>query len=205
MRLVLRHFKFLSTELKVILMVLTILVCLPAVAVIAMANSGLSAVSSALATLNPITHKVEIKDPDGKVIATLDATTVWPVKGAVTTEFGADDSPYQKHHTGIDIASKLGDPITPFMAGTVTKVDTNPNNNTGYGEYVVVDNGNSITSLYGHMSLILTSEGKELKPGDTIGLEGSTGHSTGPHVHFEIRVYGIPVDPRIFMVGEPTT
>jgi murein DD-endopeptidase MepM/ murein hydrolase activator NlpD len=75
--------------------------------------------------------------------------------------------------------------------------------NSGFGNYVMVDHGNSITSIYGHLSEVETAKGKDVKPGDIIGLEGETGHATGPHVHFEIRVYGIPVNPRIFMVGDP--
>ena len=71
------------------------------------------------------------------------------------------------------------------------------------GKYVMVDHGNNITSIYGHMSDVQAIEGQEVSPGDIIGLEGQTGHATGPHVHFEIRVYGIPVNPRVFMIGEP--
>lgn len=194
----------LKKEGLIVLGVPAFLLALPVLVVITTASSGVAAVSGALAAINPITHLVEIHDPNGNVVAQLQATTTWPVRGVVTTEFGAPDPPYQKHHTDIDIAKGTGEPITTFMEGTVLKVETNPNNATGYGEYVLVGHSNSITSVYGHMSKPEALVGQTVKPGDEIGLEGNTGHSTGPHVHFEVRVYDVPVDPRTFMVGNPT-
>jgi len=202
--LCLRAFFRCKTEVKIVLIALSVIVLMPIFAVLAVADTGLSVISSALAAINPVTHLVEIHDPTGQVVAQLQATTAWPVRGSVTLEFGQPDPPYQKHHTGIDIAKSTGEPITPFMAGKVTKVDTDPDNSSGYGKYVVVDHGNSITSLYGHMSEIKVADKQDVKPGDVLGLEGATGHVTGVHVHFEIRVYGLPVDPRTFMVGDPT-
>ena len=192
-----------KTELKVVLATLTVLFLLPLFAVVVIANAGISEVAHALVNLNPITHLVEIHDANGKLVKTVQVSTGWPVNGIVTLEFGANDLPYQLYHTGIDIASRhqqIGDPVTPFMAGTVIDARTV----TGYGNYVMIDNGNNIVSIYGHLSQILTSKGASVKPGDIIGLEGMTGYATGPHVHFEIRVYGIPVNPRLFMVGNPT-
>jgi murein DD-endopeptidase MepM/ murein hydrolase activator NlpD len=191
-----------KTELKVVCATLTVLFLLPLFTVVVIANAGISEVAHALVSLNPISHLVEIHDANGKLVNTVQVSTVWPVNGVVTLEFGADDSPYQLHHTGIDIANRhkqIGDPVTPFMAGTVIDARTV----TGYGNYVMIDNGNNIVSIYGHLSQILTSKGASVKPGDVIGLEGMTGYATGPHVHFEIRVYGIPVNPRLFMVGNP--
>lgn len=199
-----RMFASCKTEVKVVLISLGVLLILPIFAVIVIAGSGLAVVSSALAALNPVTHLVEIRDPKGAVIAELELTTNWPVRGYVSEEFGVPHLPWQKTHTGIDVANsegKIGDPVTPFMAGKVIKADQTEE--TGWGKHVIIDHGNSITSLYGHLSSVSVVEQQEVKPGDIIGLEGSTGHSTGAHVHFEIRVYGIPVDPRVFMVGEP--
>lgn len=178
---------------------------LPAITVLALAGSGLGPVSKALAAVNPITHFVEVRDPNGEIVAQLDATTTWPVKGVITEEFGVPHLPWQATHTGIDIANsqqKIGDPVTPFMSGKVITAD--PSEKTGWGKYVVVDHGNNITSLYGHLSAVNVTKGQEVKLGDVIGLEGSTGRSTGPHVHFEVRVYGVPVNPRVFVLGEPT-
>lgn len=186
-------------ELQIIGMTFAVLFVLPLFAVVIIANAGISEVASALAAVNPITHRVEVKDANGKVLAELDASTVWPVKGYISEEFGVPHMPWQPYHTGIDIANpyrKIGDPVTPFMAGTVIKT---PRLNYSLGNHIIVDHGNGITSVYGHLSEITTHEGAVVKPGDVIGLEGSTGASTGPHVHFEIRIAGIPVNPHTFM------
>jgi murein DD-endopeptidase MepM/ murein hydrolase activator NlpD len=86
------------------------------------------------------------------------------------------------------------------MAGTVTGAGAV---STGCGQCVIVDHGNNVTSSYSHMSTVLVSKGQQVKPGDVLGLEGDTGWAFGVHLHFMIRVYGMPVDPRTFMVGEP--
>lgn len=170
---------------------------LPIIAVVVISNTGIAIVADHLVGVNIQTHKVEIHDPtSGKVITTLDAATIWPVKGVVTLEFGEVDLPYQPLHTGIDIAGKTGDPVTPFMKG---KVIHTGELSWGYGKHIIIDHGNNITSLYGHLSKINVKKDEEVKPGDVIGLEGSTGWSTGPHVHFEVRVFGIPVNPRTFL------
>lgn len=199
-----RKKSFFRSPFAIVVVVLGSVIAMPIVAVAAASQSGLSAISDTLAVFSTVTHLVEIKDADGNVIRQFQASTTWPVRGKVSLEFGADDSPYQRYHTGIDIEGAVGDPITTFMSGTVTKIDKNPNNSTGYGEYVIVDHGSGLTSLYGHMSDVLAMPHQKVVPGDVIGLRGSTGHATGPHVHFEIRVAGIPVNPRTFMVGDPT-
>lgn len=202
--LLLRVASTFKTEIKVVLISLGVILLLPVLAVVVIASSGLAIVSSALAAVNPITHFVEVRNPKGEVIAQLQATTTWPVQGVITEEFGVPHLPWQPYHTGIDIANrqrKIGDPVTPFMAGKVTVADSSEK--TGWGKYVIIDHGNSITSLYGHLSAVKAAKDQEVKPGDVIGLEGSTGNSTGPHLHFETKVSGVPVNPRVFMVGEP--
>lgn len=193
-----------QSELKIVLAVLAVLISLPAMAVVVFAQSGIALISEALATVNPVTHLVEVFDPNGKKVVDFTATTTWPVKGVVTLEFGQPDPPYQVSHTGIDIANRhheIGSPVTTFMVGKVIKTD--PLGLGGCGKYVKIDHGNNIVSLYCHLSSVGATKDQEVKPGDVIGLEGSTGHSTGPHVHFQITVYGIPVNPRTFMVGNP--
>ena len=187
-------------ELKYIFYTLLGVLLLPFFAVLVIANAGIPQVSDQLVSVDPQHHTIQIHDPTGKVIATIDAQTVWPLQGVVTLEFGESDLPYQPVHTGIDIAAVSGTPITSFTKGTVIKVE---HLNWGYGKYVVIDHGNNITSLYGHMSRTYATVGQEVKPGDIIGYEGSTGWSTGPHMHFEIRAYGIPVNPRTFVTGNP--
>jgi murein DD-endopeptidase MepM/ murein hydrolase activator NlpD len=189
---------------RLIVAVFAVLIVLPAIAVFATATSGIQAASNTLAFINPLSHLIEVHDPSGNLITTLTASTTWPVRGKVTTEFGAPDPPYQAHHTGTDISEAAADPITTFMDGKVLIVQDSPNNPTGFGKYVYVDHGNGITSYYGHMSETSTMVGQDVKPGDIIGYEGNTGHSLGNHVHFEVRVYNIPVEPRTFVAGDPT-
>jgi murein DD-endopeptidase MepM/ murein hydrolase activator NlpD len=195
-------FKATKAQLLIIFSTLAVIILLPIIAVFTAASAGVQAVSSALAFINPVTHLVEVHDPDGKLIAQISATTTWPAAGVVTTEFG-DPTPYQKHHTGIDIAGRAGDPITPFMAGKVITVQKNPNNPSGFGKYVAVDHGNAITSIYAHLSETNAIMGQDVRPGDVIGLEGATGHAIGVHLHFEIRIYNVPVNPRVFLIGDP--
>ena len=76
---------------------------------------------------------------------------------------------------------------------------------SGYGNYVVLGHANGVTTLYGHLNQILVRPGDQVKQGDTLGLEGSTGYSTGPHVHFEVRLNGVPVDPLNYLpAGQPS-
>jgi len=190
----------LKKELKFILWVFIFVLSLPFLAIIVLTNTGTPIVSNKLVSINAKTNLVAIHDPTGKVITQIEASTVWPVSGVVTLEFGESDLPYQPLHTGIDIADKIGDPVTVFMKGEV--IDTE-SLSWGYGNYVVVDNGNNITSLYAHLSQIEATKGEKVVPGDVIGLEGQTGWATGPHVHFQINVFGIPVNPRTFVQGNP--
>jgi murein DD-endopeptidase MepM/ murein hydrolase activator NlpD len=198
--LLLRMAVSLKTEAKIVLVSLAVLLFLPIFAVVAIAASGLQAVSDALAWLNPETHKVEIRNPAGDVMLELDATTAWPTTGTVTQEFGIPNLPYEEHHSGLDIANVTGTPITPFMPGRVIKAGPVTE---GCGQCVYVDHGNHIVSTYSHMSVVKAKVGDEVKPGDVIGLQGETGWAEGSHLHFTIKLYDIPVNPRIFMVGEP--
>ena len=136
----------------------------------------------------------------GNIVTTLEAATVWPIAGPITQEFGHPNPPYQSGHTGIDIAGSNGGAVTPFMAGKVIGVG---NIMPGCGICVMVDHGHGITSHYAHLSRANAVVGQDVKPGDVIGYEGSTGWATGPHVHFEIQVMKVPVNPREFMVGLP--
>lgn len=189
-----------KNDIKLILVVFLFVLLLPVMTVLVIANTGIPAISNELVKANTTTHQIQIHDPTGKLVAMIDASTTWPVPGMVTLEFGENDLPYQPFHTGIDIADKSGDPVTTFMKGTVIETTSL---SWGYGNYVVIDHGNNITSLYGHLSEIDVTKGQSVQPGDVIGKEGQTGWATGPHVHFEIRVFGIPVNPRTFVEGNP--
>jgi len=187
-------------ELKIVISAFLLILLLPVVAVIILTQTGINVVSDKLATVDTTTNTVEIHDPaSGNVIATITSAMVWPVKGVITLEFAKPHLPYQLFHTGIDIANsegKIGDDIIPFMEGTVTYAGQTA---LGYGKHIIIDHGNNVTSLYGHLDKILVYKGQRVKIGDVIGKEGTTGASTGPHLHFQINVFGIPVNPRTFV------
>ena len=117
-----------------------------------------------------------------------------PVTGPVSSPFGYRIHPIfkvRKLHTGIDFSAPSGEPIKAGAGGTVVQAGWRG----GYGKCVVIDHGGGIATLYAHQSTILVSVGQTVKRGQTIGRVGSTGYSTGPHLHFEVRVNGSPVDP----------
>jgi murein DD-endopeptidase MepM/ murein hydrolase activator NlpD len=191
-------------EIKVIGFVVVILCLLPVFAVVLLTQVGLNLVSGSLVTHDPQTHEVQIHDPaTGGIVDTVSGPFVWPVGGPVTLEFGESDLPYQPFHTGIDIASpdhSVGTSVTAFMKGTVIYADETV---TGYGKHVIVDHGHHITSVYGHLNSIAVTVGQEVDISTIIGTRGNTGWSTGPHTHFEIRLFNIPVNARTFLEGNP--
>lgn len=174
---------------------------MPVIAVIILTQTGINIVSDALVGLNPENQRVVILNPaDGTIVKEIDAPIVWPVLGVITLEF-AQSSSFQIFHTGIDIANaqgRVGDPITPMMDGTIIYAGEI---SWGYGKHIIIDHGDNITTVYAHLDRIFVYKGQTVKVGDTIGHMGTTGWSTGPHLHFETRVFGIPVNPRAFLGG----
>ena len=117
----------------------------------------------------------------------------------VTSEFGNRVDPItgkRKGHGGMDLAVPTGTPIRAALGGTVTVSKYNAG---GYGYYVCIDHGNGLTTLYGHCSKLLAKAGQTVEAGDIIALSGSTGRSTGPHLHFEVRVNGERTNPRQYL------
>ncbi len=172
------------------------ILAIPIMAVIVLTQTGINVVSDKLATKDIQTNTVEIHNPaTGEVKAEIHQAMIWPVGGVITLEFG-QSSGYQAFHTGIDIAHKTGDPIGAFMDGTVIYAGEIF---WGYGKHVIIDHGNDVTSVYGHLDKIYVYKGQKVQVGEVIGNEGRTGWATGPHLHFEIRVHGIPVNPRTFL------
>jgi len=106
----------------------------------------------------------------------------------VTSPFGMR---WGRMHEGIDIGAGYGAPIVAAAAGRVIYCGWEE----GYGNLTVIDHGNGLATAYGHQSSIAVACGQDVAQGQTIGYIGSTGHSTGPHLHFEVRVNGSPVDP----------
>jgi len=123
---------------------------------------------------------------------------LWPVHGHVTSEYGHRPSPWDggdEEHQGLDIGSPLQTPVQSPAAGTVVTASAGGD----YGRHIVLDHGNGVRSLYGHLAEIDVKPGQQVEKGQTIGRVGSTGRSTGPHLHYEILVRGKPVDPRGFL------
>jgi hypothetical protein len=126
----------------------------------------------------------------------------WPIHGEITTYFGEKGRYYHPTHTGIDISDGQPSgvtPIHPFRSGKVIVVTRT----SGLGNHVIIDHGNGITSVYGHMYSVAVKEGQDVDTSTVLGREGTTGVSTGPHLHFEIRVNGQATDPRGFIAGRP--
>lgn len=117
----------------------------------------------------------------------------------VTSEFGYRSDPFTGQasgHTGIDIAVPTGTPVRAALPGVVTTATYNAG---GYGYYVKIDHGNGMVTLYAHNSKLLVKVGDAVEAGDMVSLSGSTGRSTGPHLHFEVRVNGQRVNPRAYL------
>jgi len=183
-------------ELKYVLVAFLALLSLPVIGVILLTQVGTNIISDKLVDQNPITHMIQIKDPvTGKVIKEISPIVVWPAKGRITLEFG-QSSLYQPLHTGIDIAGFKGDPINPAMEGTVTYAGEIF---WGFGKHIIIDHGDNVSTVYAHLDKIYVYKGQKVNVNDTIGREGSTGWSTGNHLHFQVNVYGIPVNPRVFL------
>jgi len=117
---------------------------------------------------------------------------IWPVNGTVVSGFGWR---WGRMHEGIDISASSGTPIWSAAAGTVIHSGWLG----GYGNLVVVDHGNGLATAYAHASAILVGVGQQVSQGETLSLVGSTGNSSGPHLHFEVRVNGAAVDPLFYM------
>ncbi len=120
--------------------------------------------------------------------------SLWPVVGEITGRFGERLDPFSGEgafHAGVDIASHLGDPVRATADGVVTIVDRR----AGYGRLVVIDHGFGVATWYGHLKQFNTIAGAQVKRGDVIGYEGASGHATGPHVHYEVRLNNTPVNP----------
>jgi septal ring factor EnvC (AmiA/AmiB activator) len=124
--------------------------------------------------------------------------TLWPVIGHLTGTFGERMDPFSGEgafHTGVDISSQYGDGVRVSADGMVIEADER----AGYGRLVVVDHGFGVTTYYGHLSSFNVHAGQQVRRGDTIGNVGVSGRSTGPHVHYEVRINGAPVNPMRYL------
>jgi murein DD-endopeptidase MepM/ murein hydrolase activator NlpD len=125
---------------------------------------------------------------------------IWPAKGWVTSNFGYRVSPFsqERHmHSGIDVASRSGAPVIAPADGIVTFIGTLG----GYGKIIVVNHSYGTVTRYGHLSEVFVQLGDRIKRGDKLAAIGNTGRSTGPHLHYEVVINGIPRDPRKYILN----
>ena len=126
------------------------------------------------------------------------APSLWPVEGAITSSFGERIDPFNGEgafHTGVDISTAYGTPIIAPADGVIRETGFI----NGYGRTIILDHGHSITTLYGHLSGFAVGEGESVHRGDVIGYVGSSGRSTGSHLHYEVRIHDTPVNPHKYL------
>jgi murein DD-endopeptidase MepM/ murein hydrolase activator NlpD len=127
-----------------------------------------------------------------------DAPSLWPVEGRVTSSFGERQDPINGEgafHAGIDIAAAYGSPVRAAADGDVTATRMG----AGYGREVTIDHGHDVLTVYGHLSSMIVVPGQHVTRGQVIGYVGQSGRSTGPHLHYEVRVHMVPVNPHKYL------
>lgn len=127
-----------------------------------------------------------------------DAPSLWPLEGRVGSGFGARQDPINGEgafHPGIDIEAPIGTPVRATADGEVTGT----NLGAGYGRQVVLNHGHDLLTLYGHLSALAVVPGQHVTRGQVIGYVGQTGRATGPHLHYEVRVHNVPVNPHKYL------
>lgn len=143
----------------------------------------------------------ELQDSLAKQSTMLASTpSIWPSRGWVTSVYGQRVSPFTgflQQHSGIDIANRMGTPIVAPATGIVIQAGRD----TGLGKMVAISHGYGIKTVYGHLSEIFVKVGQKVKRGDKIAAMGSTGRSTGPHLHYEVSLNGMSVNPSKYILN----
>jgi murein DD-endopeptidase MepM/ murein hydrolase activator NlpD len=127
--------------------------------------------------------------------------TIWPAQGWVSSGYGYRESPFTgviSMHDGLDIVASLGEPIYAPAKGIVSEVTELP----GYGKTIYIQHGYGIETCYAHVKEVFVTKGKQVLRGDKIALVGNSGRSTGPHLHYEIRLKSVPKNPLNFILHE---
>ena len=122
------------------------------------------------------------------------APSLWPIVGAITSSFGEREDPFNGEgafHAGVDIQGTFGEPVRATADGTVVVASMA----SGYGREILINHGNGIETLYGHLSGFAVTAGEQVSRGQVIGYVGMSGRSTGPHLHYEVRIHNTPVNP----------
>ena len=136
-----------------------------------------------------------LQQPDTVATGAANVPSLWPVRGWVTAEFNESMPGREKRHQGVDIAASHGAPILAAASGVVAFSGWDKN----LGLVVILDHQNSMSTLYGHCSKVLIGVGEPARQGQVIAHLGNTGMSSAPHLHFEIRENGFPLDPRSYL------
>ncbi|MDE3201179.1 MAG: M23 family metallopeptidase [Acidobacteriota bacterium] len=127
-----------------------------------------------------------------------DAPSLWPVEGSIGSSFGERQDPINGEgafHPGVDIEAPYGTPVRAAGDGIVL----DENMGSGYGRQVVLDHGHNLITLYGHMSAVAVVPGQHVIRGQVIGYVGQSGRATGPHLHYEVRIHNVPVNPHKYL------
>ena len=127
-----------------------------------------------------------------------DAPSIWPIEGRVTSSFGEREDPFNGEgtfHSGVDIGASYGAPVRATADGEVSAASMG----AGYGREVVLDHGHDVMTVYGHLSAVAVLPGQHVIRGQVIGYVGQSGRSTGPHLHYEVRVHSVPVNPHKYL------
>jgi murein DD-endopeptidase MepM/ murein hydrolase activator NlpD len=126
--------------------------------------------------------------------------SIWPVKGWVSSKFGYRISPFtneREFHEGLDISVRTGTRIVAPADGVVSSIGKT----YGFGTILTINHGYNLRTRYAHLSKVLVKKGQSVKRGEKIALVGSTGRSTGPHLHYEVVLSGVPVDPLNYILN----
>jgi murein DD-endopeptidase MepM/ murein hydrolase activator NlpD len=142
--------------------------------------------------------EAKLKAVEGPLKEKVRIPSVWPLQGLLNDNFGGRRNPMgggYEFHAGQDIKVDVGTLVSAAAEGTVIKAGYE----SGYGYLVEIDHGNGLTTRYGHLSKVLVTEGQVVKRGAVIAESGNTGRSTGPHLHYEVRINNEPVDPALYL------
>ena len=162
-------------------------------------HQSLDVLNEDIITGNQVKHKLFQYLEDQKVLLS-STPSIWPTKGWLSSRFGYRISPFTQRkemHKGLDISTRLNTPIVAPADGIVIKTGWNGS----FGRMISIRHGNGYITKYAHLNKILVKKGQAVKRGDKIGLVGQTGRSTGPHLHYEVHLKGVPVNPLRYIVG----
>lgn len=162
-------------------------------------HQSLDVLNEDIITGDQVKHKLFQYLEDQKVLLS-STPSIWPTKGWLSSRFGYRISPFTQRkemHKGLDISTRLNTPIVAPADGIIIKNGWNGS----FGKMISIRHGNGYITKYAHLNKILVKKGQAVKRGDKLGLVGQTGRSTGPHLHYEVHLKGVPVNPLRYIVG----